>query len=221
MKYLIWVIPMIITLTMLFIFTGCGKNEAVETKNQKDVKEASDDADTYSVDLSTSRIEWIGKKVTGQHNGTVDIASGELQVTDNELEAGRFEIDFTTIKDLDLENPETNAKLTNHLKSEAFFSTVKFPKAIFEITKLEKANDGKGNNYEVDGNLTIKGITKNISFPAKINIENGKLTSTADFDIDRTQWDIKFRSGKFFENLGDKLINDEFNIKFNITAVRG
>lgn len=211
---------MIAALVMLFIFTGCGGKDTVETQTQKEVKGASENADNYNVDLGASKVEWIGRKVTGQHNGTVEITSGDLKVDNGELAAGKFEIDFNSIKVLDLEDAESNAKLTGHLKSEDFFSAEKHPKATFEITKVEKVSDDKGNNYKVDGNLTIKGITKNISFPAKVNIAGDKLTAQADFNIDRTQWDIKYGSGKFFEGLGDKAIYDDFNIKFDITAVK-
>lgn len=211
---------MIAILVMMFIFTGCGSKDTVETQTQKEVKGASENADNYKVDLAASKIEWIGKKVTGQHNGTVDISSGDLKVEKGELAAGNFEIDFNSIKVLDLEEAESNAKLTGHLKSDDFFSAEKHPKATFEITNVEKLSDAKGNNYKVDGNLTIKGITKNISFPAKVNIADGKLTAQADFNIDRTQWDIKYGSGKFFEGLGDKAIYDDFNVKFDITAAK-
>ena len=218
MKHFWFAIPLVIILALMFIFTSCGKNETVETKDEQEVKETSADASTYKIDLNASKVEWLGKKVTGQHNGTVDIKSGELNVENGELEGGKFVIDFNTIKVLDLEDPESNAKLTNHLKSEDFFSAEKHPEAIFEITSLEKADDGKGNNYKVNGNLTIKGIAKNISFPANINVTDNKVTATADFNLDRTEWDIRYGSGKFFENIGDKAINDDFNIKFDITA---
>lgn len=218
MKYFIYAFPLIIILAIMFIFSGCGKNETVETKNEQEVKEVSNESAVYNVDLNASKVEWLGKKVTGQHNGTIDIASGQLNVNNGELVGGKFEIDFTSIKVLDLQDPESNAKLTAHLKSDDFFSADKHPKAIFEITSLDKQDDGKGNNYKVNGNLTIKGITKNISFPAKINVNNGTVTANADFNLDRTEWDIRYGSGKFFENIGDKAINDDFNIKFDITA---
>lgn len=218
MKKIIFALPLLILLTVMFVLSGCGKNETVETSGEKNVKTTTEGSDAYTIDLATSKVEWIGKKVTGQHNGTVDISSGQLNASNGELEAGKIEIDFNTIKVLDLTDAESNAKLTGHLKSDDFFSAETHPKATFEITNVEKVSDDKGNNHKIDGNLTIKGITKNISFPANVNVADNTITAKADFNIDRTQWDIKYGSGKFFEGLGDKMIDDDFNIKFDITA---
>ncbi len=217
MKKLIYSVPVMYLLAVMFILTGCSK-DTVETGGEKEVKSSTEGSSTYTVDLANSKVEWIGKKVTGQHNGTVDISSGQLSAKNGDLDAGKFEIDFNTIKVLDLEDAESNAKLTGHLKSDDFFSVEKFPKGTFEITNVEKVSDDKGNNYKVNGNLTIKGITKNISFPANVNVTPDKVTATADFNIDRTEWEVKYGSGKFFEGLGDNMIDDDFNIKFNITA---
>ena len=119
---------------------------------------------------------------------------------------------------LDIEDPENNGKLIGHLKSDDFFSSEKFPTGEFKITEVSEVTDGSGNTHNIKGNLTIKGIEKNISFPANINIGDSKLTAAADFDIDRTEYDIKYGSGKFFDDLGDKMINDNFNINFELTA---
>lgn len=207
---------------MLVYAGGCGKSEKEAKMNS--VKESGSKksvAKTLAIDTSSSTVNWLGKKVTGEHNGTVKILKGEAGVgNDNSLVNGNFEINMNTITDLDLEDEEWNAKLINHLKSEDFFSVEKFPTSKFEITNVEPLNDASKPNYNttIYGNLTIKGITKGISFPASVKFENGVLNAFADFDIDRTQWDIKYGSGKFFENLGDKMINDNFNIKFKITA---
>ena len=174
-----------------------------------------------NIDTTASTMNWLGKKVTGQHNGTIKIAGGEVGLDNSgSVVGGNFEMDMRTITDIDLTDAEWNYKLITHLKSEDFFSAEKFPKSKFEITKVEPLSDPAKPNFNstVSGNLSIKGITKSISFPASIKMENGTLTSFADFEIDRTQWDIKYGSGKFFENLGDKMINDNFNISFKISA---
>lgn len=120
----------------------------------------------------------------------------------------------------DQKDEESNKKLVGHLSSPDFFDVAKFPTAKIEITKVDALNDDtKPNaNFSVTGNLTIKDITKSITFPAEIKIENGILTVKSDFDIDRTDWNIKYGSGKFFENLGDKVINDKFNLNLSIIA---
>ncbi|MEO6695906.1 MAG: YceI family protein [Ignavibacteria bacterium] len=210
---------MVLTVLILsaVIITGCSKSSD-DTKTNTDNRTnttASNKGKKLNIVASESKLGWLGKKVTGQHNGTVDIKQGELFVENGKLTGGSFEFDFNTIKVLDIEDPETNAKLTGHLKSDVFFSATSHPIGKFVITSITPGSDG---NYNIIGNLTIKSISKEVSFPAKVNINGDVVTSSADFNIDRTLWEIKYGSGKFFENLGDKLINDDFNIKFNITA---
>lgn len=209
-----------ILVALLSIFYGCSKSTSEKTNStdNKNLKTASNKGEKLNLVLSESNLEWSGKKITGQHNGTVDIKSGDLYLDNGKLTGGNFEIDFTTIKVLQLDDPELNAKLTGHLKSNDFFSAQSFPTGKFEIKSLAPLSNGNDNNYTVSGNLTIKGITKEITFPAKVLINGNTVIASADFNIDRTLWDIKFRSGKFYENLGDNLISDEINIKFNISA---
>lgn len=222
--YFVTVLIMAPFVALIFV-TGCGKSG----KSGKDAKmltneksgEIKNVSQVLKVDTSTSTVNWIGKKVTGQHNGTIKIAKGEIGLDKNgAVVSGSFEMDMRTIVNLDLDDAEMNSKLITHLKSEDFFSVEKFPVSKFEIIKIEPLNDASKPNFNstVSGNMTIKGISKSISFPALIKIENGILSSFADFDIDRTEWEIRYGSGKFFENLGDKVINDKFNISFKITA---
>jgi polyisoprenoid-binding protein YceI len=211
-----------VMLTSLALLTGCGKsNKEVKVLSGEKSFEKKPASKTIKIDTSASTMNWLGKKVTGQHNGTIKIAGGEVGLDNGgSVVGGSFEMDMKTITDVDLTDSEWNNKLITHLKSEDFFSAEKFPKSKFEIINVEPLSDPAKPNFNntVFGNLTIKGITKSISFPASIKMENGALTSYADFEIDRTQWDIKYGSGKFFENLGDKMINDNFNISFKITA---
>lgn len=210
----------VIFVTLISLFYGCSKSTSDKTNNteNKNLKTASNKGEKLNLVLSESKLEWSGKKVTGQHNGTIDFKNGDLYLDNGKLTGGNFDIDFTTIKVRDLEDPELNAKLTGHLKSNDFFSAQSFPIGKFEIKSLAPLSNGTENNYTVSGSLTIKGIKKEITFPAKVMINANSVIASADFNIDRTLWDIKFRSGKFFENLGDNLISDDFNIKFNISA---
>ena len=175
-------------------------------------------ADNYKVDTSASIVNWKAYKVTGQHNGTVNLKSGAFQFTDGKLTGGSFELDMTTIKVLDLQG-EWGTKLEGHLKSDDFFSSEKNPTAAFVITKV--GSRGTPGNYRVVGNLTIKGITKEIKFDATINAVDGKATGEAAIKIDRTDFNISYRSGNFFENLGDKTIYDEFDLNVVIAAAKG
>ena len=174
-------------------------------------------ADNYKVDTSASIVNWKAYKVTGQHYGTVNLKSGALQFTDGKLTGGSFDLNMTSIKVLDMQG-DMAGKLEGHLKSDDFFSAEKNPTASFVITKV--GSRGTPGNYRIAGNLTIKGITKEVKFDATINIVDGKATGEAAIKIDRTDFDIRYRSGNFFENLGDKTIYDEFDLNVVIAAAK-
>ncbi|MBD0257596.1 MAG: YceI family protein [Cytophagales bacterium] len=174
---------------------------------------------TLTVDPSRSTLNWTAKKVGGEHSGTVKIASGTLEVKSNRLVGGTFAMDMTTITDTDITNEGMNAKLTNHLKSEDFFSVEKHPKSTFTLTKvapIAKAQAGQP-NYTVTGNLTIKGITHPVTFPAVVKLSGDNAEATAKFDIDRTKWDIKYRAA-IIGTAADKIIDDNFTIDLKIAA---
>lgn len=165
---------------------------------------------TLKVNTEKSKVEWVGKKVTGQHNGTVAVKSGEVKVEKGALAGGSFEIDMTSIEVLDLKGG-SKENLTGHLKSDDFFSVEKFPGAEFAITKVDGST--------VTGNLTIKGITHPLSFPAEIKVAKGKMEAVAKgVSVDRTHYDIRYGSGKFFQGLGDKLIDDTFTLDITLVA---
>jgi polyisoprenoid-binding protein YceI len=166
------------------------------------------------IDTKVSSVEWIGKKVTGQHSGGITIKDGTLYLHDGVLEKGTVVIDMTTITCTDMQG-EYADKLVGHLKNADFFDAANHKTATLDILKVTAGKDG---NSIVSGNLTIKGITKPIEFTTKMEIKDGKLAAFAEVNIDRTLYDIKYGSGKFFEGLGDKAINDEFTIKFKIAA---
>ncbi len=157
------------------------------------------------VDVAASKIEWVAAKVTGKHNGEVKVKSGTIEVDGNKLVGGSFVVDMTSLSVLDLQGGGKD-KLEGHLKSDDFFSTDKFAEATLTITKVTaKAMAG---DYIVDGDLTIKGIKQPVKFDAKIA---GNI-ATATIKVDRTKYDIKYRSGNFFQDLGDKMINDDFDL---------
>ncbi len=175
---------------------------------------------SYTVDTSVSTVQWLAKKVTGQHNGTVPVKSGNVVIDNGALVGGTIVIDTANLNDTSL-NGEYHDKLNGHLKSEDFFSVVKYPTSKFEITLVKKldAPNAKGETHEVTGNLTIKDKTNPITFGAKIAMNDKVFTATANgVAIDRTLFDIRYGSGKFFQGLGDKVINDQFWLDFDITA---
>jgi polyisoprenoid-binding protein YceI len=164
----------------------------------------------FKIVSTQSNIDWVGKKVTGAHNGTIAVKEGELIVNDGKLAGGKFIIDTTSIKILDLTDPATNAQFAGHLASDDFFSIEKYPEATLEITSVS-------GSY-LTGDLTIKGITHPIGFDAAVHVHGDILTATGKLVIDRTKYQMKFRSGNFFKDLGDTLIYNDFELNVSITA---
>lgn len=164
----------------------------------------------FKIAADLSHIDWIGRKVTGSHNGTIGVKDGTLSVTDGKVTSGKLVVDTTSIKILDITDPNTNAQFASHLASDDFFSIADHPEATFEITDVNGSN--------IAGNLTIKGITHPVGFEANINIAGNTLMASGKIVIDRTLYGIKFRSGNFFKNLGDTLIYNDFDLHVNITA---
>jgi polyisoprenoid-binding protein YceI len=169
----------------------------------------------FKVSTSESNIEWVGRKVGGSHNGNIAIQEGNLVVDGNKLVSGSFTVEMNSITCLDISDAGSNARLVNHLKSDDFFGVENHPLSKLTIKKVDHKS---GNQYEVTGDLTIKGITHEIAFPATIQVSNNKITANADITVDRTNYDIKFRSGRFFDSLGDRLIYDNFTLKVNLVA---
>ena len=161
-----------------------------------------------NVKVKNSSIEWKGEKVVGSHEGTITLKSSELIFKNNTLKGGSFVIDMTTIACTDLTG-EYKGKLEGHLKSDDFFSVSSFPTSKLVITKASKSSK---DSYKVSAKLTVKGITKNIDFVAQIKGNNLSATIL----VDRTLFNVKYGSGSFFENLGDNMIYDDFEIKVNL-----
>jgi polyisoprenoid-binding protein YceI len=181
----------------------------------------------YEIDVPRSELKWNAFKPTGTHFGTVPIAGGTIYVDGDLITGGSVEIDMTGIEVKDLDG-EMKQKLEAHLKGSVpgseddFFNVSKYPKTTFNIlgsTKLE--NDPLG-THMINGELRIKEITKPVSFKAVVDLTSGvALKATAEpFVIDRTEWDIKFKSKKFFENLKDDFVNDEIKLELTVGAVK-
>ena len=175
---------------------------------------------TVKLNLEQSVLRWTGKKLTGAHTGSLRLKSGQVVLAGNDLVDGDFEIDMDSIKDEDLTNSGANAKLVGHLKSADFFDVAQHPSAKFKIRKVAPLPALKADSptHQITGDLTIKGITKEVAFPATVRIGGGKAEARGAVTLDRTQWDIRFRSGKFYKDVGDKIIYDEIRVELNLTA---
>lgn len=166
------------------------------------------------VNPTASSVKWVGKKVTGQHDGSIAVKDGNLQFKKSTLVGGTVTIDMTSIKVLDLKG-ESAGKLEGHLKADDFFGVANHPTATIKITNAK--DKGKG-MYDITADVTIKGITKQLQFPATVVAQGKGYKATANITIDRSQYDIKYGSSKFFDNLGDKTIHDDFELNVAIVA---
>ncbi len=211
----------------LFLFAGiaamlisCTPKNAEEAKTGEAQKVEEKSGEVLNI-ASESMMHWRGKKVGGEHYGVVAIKSGSIKVQDGNINGGTLIIDLNSIVSEDLEG-EWYDKLVGHLKSSDFFNVAEYPEATFEIVKVEKFigetdESLSAPTHEFTGNLTIKGMAKSISFPATIAIEDGIVkASSNEFAIDRTLWNINFKSKTVFAEFKDDYINDMINLKFEV-----
>jgi polyisoprenoid-binding protein YceI len=210
-------------LATLFLNVAC-KGEKNETGEAGDVATASVESTTYIVNTETSIIEWIGSKPTGKHNGVINLKSGELAVKNDSIESGMFIIDMNSIVVTDLKIGDGKEDLEGHLKGtgdkegeDHFFNVGKFPEGTFEISSITSAN-GKAT---VNGNLTLKGVTKPVSFSATVTYEGDTMMLTSDsFLINRTQWNVNYASKSIFDDLKDKFVNDDIELVVKLKATK-
>jgi polyisoprenoid-binding protein YceI len=161
-----------------------------------------------NADTTATKLLWLGEKVTGQHTGTIKLQSGWLNWQDNKIVSGEFTIDMKSLKDT-----EDNKMLQGHLKSDDFFGVGKFPTAKLVVTGSTPFDKGTG---VVTGTLTIKDVTNPVEFKATMQKKDEGVWFFANISVDRTKYNIRYGSGSFFDNLGDKTIYDEFKLKVNL-----
>lgn len=209
----------ILLIVVIITAVSCKK----DSKNKVEVNEAQDviqveESKAILIDAQKSKVIWKGFKPGREHYGLITISEGEISVIDGSLVGGAFKFDMNSIIDLDMpEDDEYNMKLVKHLKSADFFDVEKYPTAKFEITGVSDV----GGDLNISGNLTIKETTKNITIPAALIANNGKVTLKSDvFTVDRTDFNVRYGSKKFFDNLKDKFINDEFELSFELNTAQ-
>jgi polyisoprenoid-binding protein YceI len=208
-----------ITITYLILiiapfFFGCRGSAKVENKNNASASSISlhvGDEKYVVIDTKESVVTWKGSMLMGSnsHTGYVYISKGELKIENGQLVGGSVEVDMNTIEDTD---HGSDNNLIMHLKDPDFFDVKKFPISTIAITSVASINV---EDKEITGNLTIKGITRAVTFPAKIEVKDGIVKANGKLVIDRTLWDVRYKSGKFYDLLADQTMSDsiEFNIK--------
>lgn len=169
----------------------------------------------FQIQPESSTVNWTGKKVLGLHTGSIKIANGYIEIKDNLVAGGEITIDMTSISITDIADKKTHDEFLGHLQNDDFFSIDKFKSAKFYITGSSKIEINK---FKIDGNLTIKGITHPVSFLATVEVFTDFLHSLGEITIDRTLYNIRYGSGKFIHNLGDKLIYDDFVLQFKLVG---
>ncbi|HHS94984.1 MAG TPA: YceI family protein [Phaeodactylibacter sp.] len=214
-------------------FTACKKKtpgktaqtgEAVETTT----KAPDANAVKYVVDPANSKIIWAGSKPGKTHTGTINVSKGTLTAVNNNITGGMFEIDMTSLEVTDLQKGFGKEKLEAHLKGtvegkeDDFFNIKEFPTATFVITSVTPITGNEEATHNITGNLTLKGQTKSITFPASVVIAGDKISAVAPaFKINRLEWGIKFMSKSVLDNLKDGFIEDEVSLTVNLTANKG
>jgi len=171
------------------------------------------------VNSESSTIKWVGSKISSSHEGNIKISKGYLSINHGTLVGGQFAIDMNSISCSDIKSEGKNRYFVEHLKDDDFFNVKEFPISKIKIVRALPV-DGEENLYDIIADLTIKGITKPISFQSKISINGGSFLAEAKIIIDRTKWDIRYGSGTFFDDLGDKMILDEITFEVFLLSVK-
>lgn len=206
-----------IVLISAIIVVSCGKDKPL-TSEVSEVSTTTKGA-VYELDTLNSRIEWKGYKVVkseqSSHFGSIKFESGDLTVKDGVLESGKFVADMSSLTSVDLKDKADQlTKFNSHLKSGDFFETDKFPTASYEITKVSPNENGDYNTL-LDGNLTIKGITKPVQFNANVSVKDGEVSIASEpKDIMREDFGVKFQMP-----LANGVIKDEVNLQILIKAI--
>ncbi len=221
-KHIMKNVRFIFPVVLMIIFASC-RSPSVDRAEVMESLEAGiipEHVDVYNVDPVNSVVVWEGRRIGGGHHGTMGIERGEFYLLDDEFLGGEVVIDMHQIEVVDIEDPESNARLQSHLESDDFFAVDQYPEAIFEITTVEPYAEDIDYTHRVYGNMTIRGITHGIAFDATIDLLEDRVVAISAFDLDRTEWNVRYGSDRFFDNLGDRAIHDDFGLELNLEAVR-
>ena len=203
----------------LFAVAVLGAAPVASAQKNNSAKMATN-APAYKLQPQLSTLGWEGKAVTHGHNGTMQFNAGELLVKGNAVVGGTAIVDMKTMKATDIKDAESHTKFVGHMSADDFFGVEKFPTSTFKIASVTpiKGAGKDADNATIAGDMTIKGVTQRISFPAKVGVKDGVAAATGKVTIDRTKFGLKYGSKSFFDSLGDKAIDDTFTLSFNVIA---
>lgn len=220
MKKLLFLIPV---LTLSILFVGCKKDVAgakAKVGEAVDAAAASASAKTFNIDVANSSVTWTGSKVIGDnHQGKMKLSNGSLNIKDGNIEAGSFTIDLNSLVVTDLEAGKGKEDLEGHLKNEDFFDVAKFPTAKFTVSKVAKVSGTPNITHNITGNLTLKDVTKSVTFGANVNVGGNKLSAvTPQFKINRNDWGIVYGNSTIAGLAKDRVISDDVALIINLSA---
>lgn len=212
-----------LAISAMTIFAACQEAPKADQADATEAKEVSTTptGTTFQADLTQTTLQWIGTKPVAQHLGSFAVKSGSVNVENNNITGGKFVFDINTLAIHDKDTSGTS-RLKGHLLSPDFFDAANHPEASFEITGTQEGVNVKPEDlimkdatHTITGNLTLKGVSKSISFPAKLSVTENKIVADANFNIDRTQWGLVYGND---QNLGDKFIKPTVNIAIKLVA---
>lgn len=205
-------------LPALFAVASIGATSAASAPKAAKTATVADPA--YKLQPQLSTLGWEGKAVTHGHNGTMNFTGGDLVVKGNSIVGGTVTVDMKSMKATDIKDADSQGKFVGHMSSDDFFGVATYPTSTFKIVSVTpiKGAAKDADNVTIAGDMTIKGVTQRISFPAKAGVKDGIASASGKVTIDRTKFGLKYGSKSFFESIGDKAINDTFDLTFNVIA---
>jgi polyisoprenoid-binding protein YceI len=211
---------LLVSISLIFSCKNNSKpKEDISVNDAAPIEKTEGIATIYNLNPGQSRIDWVGSKFVGQHNGTIAISAGRLNIVEGNITSGDIDIDMRGIVVKDLKGEE-KTELEDHLKNKDFFEADKYPLGRFVITKVEKIENNPKATHQVTGDLTMKEITNSVSFPATINMfDNGISATSEPFTINRTKWKIVY-SSTILGIAMDKAVKDDIQLKINIVAIK-
>lgn len=211
-----------ISIIPILVLIAAGGTTFAGTAEEMNEEEKDKPGPAYDLTNSASTLYWEGYKPGGMHHGTVEVVTGDALTDGNMITGGTFEIDLTTIRNDDIGNDGMRNRLVNHLKSKDFFYIEEFPRAYFEIKGVRPVEASAGDvpensTHMVTGDMTIRGNTHEISFPAEITMEEQMIRAqTGKIKLNRTRWEVNHMSKSVFGGLKDNFINDEMVVKLDL-----